>query len=145
MSHRNRSDRCAGFSLFEVLIAMAIIAILTSVAYPQYSEYSKKARRSEIAAVLVEEAQTLERFHSRAGQYSDVVGPPAFSHEPSTGNGFYAIVAERTEHTFILTATPLGGTLMSGDVCGSFVLESTGRHDNRLMSGGASVQWCWGR
>jgi type IV pilus assembly protein PilE len=135
----------AGFTLIEVLIAVAIVAILAAVAYPQYSEYSKKTRRSEIAAVLVEEAQKLERFHTRAGQYSDASGPPAFSHEVSSGNAFYRIEAERAERTFTLTARPLGGAMMATDACGGFVLINTGKRDNVGMSGGASVQGCWGR
>lgn len=134
-----------GFTLIELLIAIAIVAILAAVAYPQYSEYTRKTRRAEIAAVLVEEAQKLERFHSRAGQYSDVSGPPAFSHEVSVGNAFYRIDAERKERTFTLTASPIGGGMMGGDACGSFVLESTGRRNNLGMSGAASVSGCWGR
>ncbi|MCF7542672.1 type IV pilin protein [Pseudomonas petrae] len=134
-----------GFTLIELLIAIAIVAILAAVAYPQYREYTRKARRSEIAGVLVEEAQKLERFHSRAGQYSDVSRPPAFSHEVSVGNAFYRIGAERKERTFTLTASPMGGGVMGGDACGRFVLESTGRRDNLGMSGTASVAGCWGR
>lgn len=134
-----------GFTLIELLIAVAIVAILAAVAYPQYSEYTRKTRRAEIAAVLVEEAQKLERFHSRAGQYSDVSGPPALSYEVSVGNAFYRIDAERKERTFTLTASPVGGGMMGGDACGSFVLESTGRRNNLGMSGTASVSGCWGR
>jgi len=138
------NKRRTGFALIEVLIAVAIVAILATVAYPQYTEYTRKTRRSEIAGVLVEEAQKLERFHSRAGQYSDVTGPPAFSHEVSVGNGFYQITAERSERMFTLSAQPLGG-LMAGDACGSFVLSGTGRRDNVGMSGAASVSGCWRR
>jgi type IV pilus assembly protein PilE len=135
----------AGFTLIELLIAVAIVAILATIAYPQYAEYTRKIRRSEIAGVLVEEAQKLERFHSRAGQYSNVTRPPAFSHEVSVGNAFYQIVEERTERVFTLTAQPLGGGVMAGDACGSFVLSNTGRRDNVGVSGSASVRECWGR
>lgn len=134
-----------GFTLIELLIAVALIAILAAVAYPTYTEHTRKARRSEIAALLVEEAHKLERFYSRIGQYSDVAGPPAREHEVSEGNGFYVIQAERSEQLFVLKAVPIDGTLMSGDKCGAFVLENTGRRDNLGMSGDASVQGCWGQ
>lgn len=134
-----------GFTLIEVLIAVAIIAILAAVAYPQYSEYIRKTRRAEIAAALVEEAQKLERFHSRAGQYTDATGPPAREHEVSAGNAFYSIAAERSERMFVLVAMPIGGTVMSGDKCGGFLLDNTGRRDNAGLSGDASVGGCWGR
>ncbi|MFJ3483595.1 type IV pilin protein [Pseudomonas sp. NPDC090202] len=134
-----------GFTLIELLIAIAVIAILATVSYPQYSEYTQKARRAEIASVLVEEAQKLERFYSRAGQYTDAVGPPVLKHEVSDGNAFYSINAERAEQTFTLVAMPRGGTPMAGDRCGAFVLENTGKRDNRGMSADASVARCWGR
>lgn len=145
MSGRSTSRRGEGFTLIELLIAIAVVAILAAIAYPTYTEHTKKTRRSEIAGVLVEEAQKLERFFSRAGQYSNTSGPPIREHEVAAGNAYYAISAERSEQTFILTAMPIAGTLMSGDRCGGFVLENTGRHDNVGMSGDASVQTCWGR
>ena len=145
MSGRQLSSHDQGFTLIELLIAIAVVAILAAMAYPTYTEHTKKTRRSEIAGVLVEEAQRLERFFSRAGQYSNAVGPPIREHEVSGGNAYYAISAERSEQTFVLTAMPVAGTLMSGDRCGGFVLENTGRHDNVGMSGDASVQTCWGR
>lgn len=134
-----------GFTLIELLVAVAIAAVLATVAYPTYTEYARKAHRSEIAALLIEEAHKLERFYSRTGQYSDAIGPPARKHEVSKGNGFYVVESERSEHMFVLKAMAIGGTLMSGDRCGEFVLENTGRRDNAGISGDASVQRCWGR
>ncbi len=134
-----------GFTLIELLVAVAVVAVLAAVAYPTYTEHTRKTRRSEIAALLVEEAHKLERFYSRTGQYSDAAGPPARAHEVSRGNGFYVIESERSEQRFVLKAMAIGGTLMSGDRCGEFVLEHTGRRDNAGISGDASVQRCWGR
>ena len=134
-----------GFTLVELLIAVAIIAILASVAYPAYSEHTRKARRAEIAMLLIEEAHKLERFYSKAGHYSDDTRPPVREHVVGSGNGFYVIEAERTEQAFVLTATPISGSLMSDDMCGEFVLHHTGKRDNVGMSGDASVERCWGR
>lgn len=145
MNKRSLSKRGKGFTLIELLIAIAVVAILAAIAYPTYTEHTKKTRRSEIAGVLVEEAQRLERFFSRAGQYSNTAGPPVREHEVAFGNAFYAISAERSEQAFVLTAMPVAGTLMSGDRCGGFVLENTGKHNNVVMSGDASVAECWGR
>jgi type IV pilus assembly protein PilE len=145
MNKRSLSKRGKGFTLIELLIAIAVVTILAAIAYPTYTEHTKKTRRSEIAGVLVEEAQRLERFFSRAGQYSNAIGPPVREHEVAVGNAYYAISAERSEQAFVLTAMPVAGTLMSGDRCGGFVLENTGKHHNVGMSGDASVQTCWGR
>ncbi|HEY0288251.1 MAG TPA: type IV pilin protein [Pseudomonas sp.] len=133
-----------GFTLIELMVVIGVISILAAVGYPNYTEYVKKTRRSEIAALLIEEAQKLERFHSRNGQYTDVAGLPARDHQVADGNTFYALAAQRTEQTFVLTATATGA-LMQGDKCGHFVLENTGRRDNLALSGDASVLGCWGR
>lgn len=145
MKERYPATTIGGFTLIELLIAIAIVAILAGVAYPTYTESNQKTRRSEIAALLIEEAHKLERFYSKAGQYTDALGPPAREHHVSNGNEFYAINAGRSEQAFVLTALPVGGTLMSGDGCGGFELDNTGKRDNVGMSGDASVQGCWGR
>ena len=145
MSAKCQGRNNTGFTFIELLIAIAILGILAAVSYPHYNQYTQKARRAEIAGVLVEEAQKLERFYSRAGQYTNHAGPPAMNHDVSAGNGFYAITTERTAQAFELTAMPVSGTMMSSDDCGGFVLDHTGRRDNRGVSGGASVGRCWGR
>jgi len=130
--------------LIELMIVIGVIGILVAVGYPNYTEYVKKTRRSEVAALLMQEAQRLERFYSKTGQYSDSVGPPPRAHQVSQGNAFYTLAAQRAEQTFVLTATA-STALMRGDKCGAFVLENTGRRDNAQMSGDASVLGCWGR
>lgn len=139
-----RLKRNGGFTLIELMIVVGVIGILAAVGYPNYSEYVKKTRRSEIAALLTQEAQRLERFYSKTGQYTDSVGPPPRDHQVSPGNAFYTLTAQRTEQTFVLTAIA-STAMMEGDKCGGFVLENTGKRDNVGMSGDASVLGCWGR
>ena len=144
MKTRAHLQRGRGFTLIELMIVIGVIGILMAVGYPNYTEYVKKTRRSEVAALLTQEAQRLERFYSKTGQYSDFVGPPPRDHQVSQGNAFYTLAAQGAEQTFVLTATA-STALMQGDKCGAFVLENTGRRDNAQMSGDASVLGCWGR
>ena len=59
---RPRAPRQAGVTLVELMVAVSIVAILASVAYPSYLEQVRKGRRAEAQAVLMEASQFLERF-----------------------------------------------------------------------------------
>jgi type IV pilus assembly protein PilE len=141
---RNRST---GFTLIELMIAVAIVGILASIAYPAYTEYVKRAHRAEIANLLSEQAQALERFYSQNGRYDNIPatgGRPAVTLTLSQGNAYYTIPAggSRAAQTYTLTAVPIPGAMMNGDKCGSFILESTGRISN---STNLPSKDCWGR
>ena len=59
-----------GFTLIELMIVVAIIAILTSIAYPSYLEHIKKSRRSDAQSSLNEFASAMERFYTINGSYA---------------------------------------------------------------------------
>ena len=139
---RNRSP---GFTLIELMIAVAIVGILASIAYPSYTEYVKRAHRAEIASLLSEQAQALERFYSRAGQYTDKVATataPAMTLTLSQGNVYYKITPTLAPQTFTLTASPIPTGMMNGDKCGNLTVSNAGvlGNSNNLPS-----KDCWGR
>ncbi|KMY02330.1 pilus assembly protein [Pseudomonas syringae KCTC 12500] len=128
-----------GFTLIELMIVVAIVGILAAIAYPSYTEYVKRTQRSAIASLLSEQTQALERFYSRAAQ------PTYVGATVSSGNTYYKITPTLTATDFTLTADPIGGTLMAGDKCGSFVITSTGARTNTGATSGVTVKDCWGR
>ncbi|MCD5972299.1 MULTISPECIES: type IV pilin protein [Pseudomonas] len=134
-------SRSTGFTLIELMIVVAIVGILAAIAYPSYTEYVRRTHRAEIASLLNEQAQALERYYSRyGGVYSDAPNSPALT--LSAGNAYYTIVPERAAQTFTLTAKPNAGSMMNGDKCGNFIITNTGAISN---STGLASKDCWGR
>ena len=127
-------SKTKGFTLIELMIVVAIVGILAAIAYPSYTEYVRRTHRTEIAGVLMEQSQALERFYTKNGTY--VAAPVAGS------NDWYKVALVSDATTFTLTATPVPDSMMNGDKCGNFQITNTGLRTN---STGLSNKDCWGR
>lgn len=59
-----------GFTLIEVMITVAILAIIVAIALPSYTNYVTRTNRAEGQQLLSETAQALERCFTRFGSYT---------------------------------------------------------------------------
>ncbi len=119
--------RTTGFTLMELLIVLVVVAILASLAYPSYQEHVRQTRRAEVGALLLENAQLLERHYTRHGRYDSgqVVG--LVSQSPASGPALFNIQLERTAETFQLRAIATPGGMMAQDACAHYGLDQLGR------------------
>jgi type IV pilus assembly protein PilE len=120
-----------GFTLIELMVVVAVVAILASIAIPAYHDSVRKGRRGQAKADLVELAQTLERHYTVHGRYDTNRDGSAyalpFTSSPKTGTQNYTLAAAaRTQTTFQLTATPVAGTDQARDVCGTLSIDHAG-------------------
>lgn len=60
----------AGVTLMELMIALAIVGILTAIAYPSYTQYVTKANRAAAKAVLLRVADRQEQYFSDNKSYA---------------------------------------------------------------------------
>ena len=142
---RPRRARARGFSLIELMITVAIAAILVAVALPSYTEYVRRGARAEARAGLQQAAQWMERGATARGTYPIETAtkkefPAALKAVPS-GRYDISCATDDTGSTFTLTATPKGA--QSGDKCGSFTLTNTGARG--VANATETVQNCWNR
>lgn len=121
----NRSRRAYGFTLIELMVVVAVVAILAAIAIPSYSEAVRKGRRGQAKADLVEAAQVVERYRTVNNTYVGAVAAPAVS--PKTGTAYYNIaISNTTASTFRLRATPIAGTDQANDRCGILTVNQAG-------------------
>ena len=58
-----------GFTLIELMIVVAVVGILTAVAYPSYAEYVRRGHRADAKAGLLQAQQWMERAATATGEY----------------------------------------------------------------------------
>ena len=130
-----------GFTLIEVMIVVAIVGILSAIAYPSYAEYIRRGHRAEARAGLLQGAQWLERAATATGTYPLTAAFPATLQ--TVPNNRYDIAAVSNGTTFTLTATPKGA--QTGDKCGNYTLTNTGLRGANGATTGDIVTECWGK
>lgn len=127
MNHLRKKSR--GFTLIELMVTVAIVAILASIALPAYTQYIARGKRAEARAAILQAEGWLERFYTENNTYTTAANTNAtfnsrYSSVPNTGAANYSITLEVTTGAFTITTAPLGS--MTGDKCGSYLKTNVG-------------------
>lgn len=135
-------NRHKGFTIVELMIAIAIVGILAAVAVPQYGNYMTESRRTDAHIELRAAAQELERCRTRNFSYINTAC--AFTKRVS-GQGHYEIELEAgaTATAFSLKATPkAGGAQASDSKCAAMTINQLGTPGS-TDSDGTGTTDCW--
>ena len=142
-----------GFTLIELMIVVAIVGILSAIAYPSYAEYIRKGHRADARAGLLQAQQWLERASTATGVYPVSGSAPYYALPPALtwdGNDTkrYTIGFQGapTNATFTLVATRKVGSPQATDRCGDFTLTHTGtRNTVNYAAGTDPLRDCWNK
>ena len=122
----------SGFTLTELLIVIAVVAILVALAYPSYQNSMQKTRRADAQGDLMEFAGIAERIYTQTNpnSYATITLPA------NSDFYTYSFPVAVTATTYTIRATPTA--IQNSDACGSMNLTQTG-----LKTHSGTLANCW--
>jgi type IV pilus assembly protein PilE len=155
MSTQSSKRASSGFTLIELMVTVAIVTILATIAVTSYSSQVQKSRRTEAKSALLDLAGREERLFSTSNAYSQdeaFLGYATVSTQMTNmtfGNRYYTLTAVVPDPSqaagtpsYILTATPVAGNSQANDTtCGSFSVNQLGV---QTVTGTGTAASCWG-
>ena len=141
----NMRTASRGFTLIELMVVVAIVAIFAAIAYPGYQNAIRKSRRSDAKSAVLDLAARQERYFSTHNAYATTptllgYAGAAFPVDVVVGDRAYYQVdmaVDNAAGTYTVSAIPKGAQAV--DTCGTYTLNSTGRQGNSV----SPATGCW--
>lgn len=135
-----------GVTLMELMIAVAIMAIVFAIAYPSYRGHMISGRHSDAQGALMGFATAMERYRADNSTYTGAVAGtvyPAQAPIDSTDKFYNLTIVSLSGSSYTLRATPINGTQQQDN--GFLEITSTGikrwDKDNSGAIGGGENSW----
>ena len=135
----SRRSMQAGFTLIELMIAVAIIAILAAIVLPNYKNYLIKAHRTDAQAAMLSLAQYMESQYNASFSYPAKANIPSSLMSPANVSDYYTFDfddALTSGQKFTITATPT--SKQKDTQCGTLTLNEQGVKGTSTKANG-----CW--
>jgi type IV pilus assembly protein PilE len=138
-----------GFTLIELMVAVAIIGILAAIAVPSYQDSVTKSRRADVKGAMLGLANAMERHFTENNTYKEAAGtsatptdtgvPYIYTVDTGTAKYYDITINAADDTTYTLWAAPKGA--QSHDKCGTFKLTNTGVKS--FTGTGVTSTDCW--
>jgi type IV pilus assembly protein PilE len=155
----NAVPPCAGFTLIELMITLAIGAILAAIAIPMYQKQVQQSRRTDARTAVLDLAGREERYLSVSASYTNV--PSNLGYAPVGGGGAFPVVVGSGYYqltvavpavvapnppTYVVSAVPVAGSPQLKDLqCQYFSVDNTGKQFSSATGAGGTdtSSTCW--
>lgn len=139
-----------GFTLIELMVAVAIVGILAAIAYPAYRNYVMESNRTDAQEALTRLAGMEETWYMSHNSYagSSDIDQLGGSTSPQ---GYYTISVDDTScgtagTCFTATATPVPTGPQNDDTeCAKLSIDQNGTKLAQTSGGASSTTTCWSK
>lgn len=146
---RRSPHGCRGVTLLELMVAVVIVALLASVAYPSFKGQLQKGRRSDAVAALGALQLDQERYRATSATYASNL--QQLGRAASTEGGHYSLsIQDATSSAYTLLATANAGSSQSSDESCARMAISYSNGTTQYLAGGLagtlgvdSTRRCW--
>lgn len=141
-----KPNHSRGFTLIELMITVAIVALLASVALPSYNSQIVRTRRAAATGCLAELAQFMERVYAAGIRYDQVNGSAttlpatACRSDLQASYSFGFVTGQLGTRTFQIEAVPQGNQATRDAACGSLRIDQA---NVKSVTGTQTVAQCW--
>ncbi len=128
-----------GVTMLELLMVVAIIAMISAFAYPSYTQYVVNAKRTAATSILLQVADRQQQFFMDNKNYTADLTNLGFANNPliigddgrvltagDTESVYAVVLTNVTPTTYTATATPLNAQAIRDTDCGSMTLDNAG-------------------
>src|SRR5580704_9634517 len=131
-----------GFTLIELMVTVAIVAILATIASAAYTSQVQKSRRTDARNAVLDLAGREEKLFSTTNAYSATATDLGYAAFPvAVGSGYYNVsVVVGTPVTYVITATAIG-TQLNDTQCATLSVNQLGVQSS---TGTGTAATCWG-
>lgn len=141
--------RTRGWTLTELLMVLATMAILAALTWPSYTQYVHRGYRAEARSALLEAQHFMERHYTAHGRYSAAgtwgssamapALPQRLQRIPNQSTRYVLSVSQVSADSYTLSATPTGS--MATDKCAALTLSHTSVRSTTSLV--ATAAECW--
>ena len=141
-----RARRAAGFTLIELMLVVAIVAVLLGIALPSYNAQVVRTRRAAASGCVLEYAQFMERVYAANLRYDTNAGvatslpATACSNDMTAHYSFAFATAQPQQRTFKVNAVPLGIQATRDTKCATLSIDQA---NVKGKTGTGTVADCW--